>query len=387
MIPILHRLFHVWRRKKDHVRLEPALHAQGTVAISYIIWPFLEGVDSPKMRGHTNAHEVVTMAEVFLKMGYAVEVTDWQNRSYLPPADCVLAIDIDANLERWAPTLPSGCGKIFHATGPHWLESNIAELTRINAIRQRKGTSLIPRRQVGANHGCEIADHILVLGNEYTINSYSCGKVPVTRVPISSAYEFAWPEGRDFESARKNFLWVSSYGMAWKGLDLALDAFKGMPGLNLTVCGRPEKEQDFFEMYRDELLNAPNIKLLGWIDFASPDFAELARTHACVVQFASSEGGGGSAIHCMHAGLLPVCTRETSVDLMDFGVYVESPDISSIQETCRSVSTLPVSELERRARAAYDHVRRVHTRTAFAENYKRFAESQLPVLNELNIEG
>lgn len=368
----LHRIL---GRDKKHVRLEPSSLSKGTVVISYITWPFLRGSGSPQMRGHTNAYEVVAMARVFNGLGFAVEVIDWQDRTYCPPKDCVVAIDIDANLERWLPVLPPGCKKIFHATGPHWLESNIAEMERINLIRRRKGAAIIPRRQVAPNRGCEVADHIVVLGNEYTIGTYSCGKVPVTRVPISSAYEFEWPDSRDFDPARKKFLWLSSYGMAWKGLDLALDAFAGMPELELTVCGRPEKEDDFFELYRNELTNTPNIHPIGWMDLASPQFGEIARTHAFILQLASAEGGAGSAIHGIHAGLLPICTRETSVDLMDFGVGVDSIRIEDIRSICRRAASLPASEVEKRARAGYAHVRRFHTRPAFEENYRRFAES------------
>ena len=95
-----------------------------------------------------------------------------------------------------------------------------------------------------------------------------------------------------------------------------------MPDLELTVCGRPEKEEDFFEAYRKELTQLPNIRLLGWIKLQSSAFAEIAATHAAVVYPSSSEGGGGSVIHCMHAGLLPVCTPDASVDLEHFGVAI-----------------------------------------------------------------
>jgi len=359
----------------DIFRLAPPSTPRGTVVISYLLWPFLEGIDSPKARGHTNAWEAVAMAHVFLELGYKVEIIDWQNRSYLPPDDCRVVIDIDSNIERWNALLPKGCLKIFHATGPHWIQSNIGELTRIEAIRRRKGVSLLPRRQVQYNRGAELADHITVLGNDYTILTYQPAKIPITRIPISSAYEYPWPENRNFESARKNFFWLSSYGMAWKGLDLALDAFAEMPDLHLTVCGRPEKEPDFFEIYKKELLHTANIKLVGWMDLSSAEFRGMAETHASVVQLGSAEGGGGSAIHCMHAGMIPICTPENSIDLMDFGYLVDPPTVERVKQVCRQISTSPPSALEDRARAAYAHVNRVHTRNSFAQSFRSFAES------------
>jgi glycosyltransferase involved in cell wall biosynthesis len=283
-----------------------------------------------------------------------------------------VVVDIHGNLERW--DLPQGCKKVLHATGPHWLFWNHAELSRLIGVRERHGIALRPQRHVKPSNAIEMADEVVVLGNDFTRGTFLFGGKPVTRVPISSAYEFAWPKGRDFEKAKKKFLWVGSYGMVHKGLDLALDAFIGMPDLELTVCGRPEKEADFFRLYERHLKQTPNIKLHGWLDMALPDFLKIARTHAAVIYPSSAEGGAGSVIHCMHAGMLPVCTTEASIDLGDFGVHVESGTVEAVQKACREVAAMSSGEVEMRARGAYEHVRREHTREKFRENYRKFAE-------------
>ena len=77
----------------------------------------------------------------------------------------------------------------------------------------------------------------------------------------------------------------------------------------------------------------------------------------------------------MHAGMLPVCTEEASIDLMDFGVPVDSGTVEAVQLACRQVAEMPATEVEARVRRAYDHVRAVHTRERFRENYSRFASS------------
>jgi len=361
-------------KKRSVIRREPAGKPRGCVAISYIAWPFVEGFDSPKARGHTNAYEVTVMAEAWRETGFRVEIVDWDDVSYVPPADCRIAIDIHGNLECWEGVLPAECRRILHATGPHWLFWNHAELARLQSVQARKGIALKPRRQVEPSRGVEVADEVVVLGNDFTRQSFLFGGKPVTRVPISSAYEFSWPQGRDFDGAHKKFLWVGSYGMVHKGLDLALDAFAGMADLELTVCGRPEKEADFHHLYERQLLKTPNIHLHGWLDMAAPDFAEIARTHAAVIYPSSAEGGAGSVIHCMHAGMLPICTTEASIDLGDFGAAVESGTVEAVQKACRAVAEMPAGEVEGRARAAYEHARRVHTRERFRENYKKFAE-------------
>ena len=106
---------------------------------------------------------------------------------------------------------------------------------------------------------------------------------------------------------------------------------------------------------------------------ASPDFLEIASTHASVIYPSSAEGGAGSVIHCMHAGMLPICTTEASIDLVNFGVHVGSATVESVQKACREVAGMPAVVVEQRARGAWEHVRREHTREKFRENYRKFA--------------
>jgi glycosyltransferase involved in cell wall biosynthesis len=360
-------------KPKPVIRLKGGIPSRGCVAISYLTWPFIVGMDERKMRGHTNAYEVMEIARAFQEQGFRVDICDWDNREYQPPKDCRIAIDIHANLERWDKGLPASCLRILHATGPHWLSYNKGELDRIAAIRDRKGVALTPWRQVPPSKAIDIADRATILGNQYTMETFSFSGKQFTRIPISSAYELDWPVKRNIDEAKKRFLWVGSFGMVQKGLDLALEAFSQMPELELTVCGRPEKEADFFHLYEKELKGTQNIHLHGWLDMGTDDFLKISETHAGVVYPGSGEGGAGSVIHCMHAGMVPICTRETSVDLMDFGILIKEGLVEAVKAACREFASMTDHEAETRARKSYEHVRRVHTREQFAKNYRAFA--------------
>ena len=78
-------------------------------------------------------------------------------------------------------------------------------------------------------------------------------------------------------------------------------------------------------------------------------------------------------IHCMHAGMVPICTRETSVDLMDFGKLIKEGSVEAVQAACREFASMTDHETEIRALKSYEHVRRVHTRGQFSKNYRAFA--------------
>jgi glycosyltransferase involved in cell wall biosynthesis len=344
---------------------------EGTVALSYLSWPFKEGWDIPKAYGHTNAFEAVAIAQAYLKQGFCVEVSSYDNHHYLPPKDTCIAIDLHHQLTRWAPSLPLHCLKILHATGAHWLTSNRAELDRLAAILERQGVALLPRRQVAPSFAAEIADAITILGNEFTQDSFAFAQKPMYRIPISSAFQFPYPQGRKMGIAKKNFLWLGSLGMVHKGLDLVLEAFAQLPELRLTVCGSTEKEDDFYQCYRQELKATTNIQYLGWCDLASPQFQKIAHEHAAIIYPSCSEGGGGSVIHAMHAGLIPICTREASVDLCDFGMLIREGSVEAVKEAALTFASLSEGEVEARARASYDYVNATHTRPAFQYHYQQ----------------
>ena len=360
----------------DPIRLEPlGVRTGRKLALSYLREPFL-GADGSRARGHTNWQECRAMADVWREAGWSVDVVDRRDRRFFP-RDAHAVVDLGVNLGRWAPDLPADCCKILPATGAHWLTQNEAEKNRLAELAKRRGLSLVPRRQNLPSRGIESCDLATVLGNNFTIESFRFAGKPLERIPISSAYEFPWAADRDFESARRRFLWMGSYGMVHKGLDLVLEAFAGMPDLQLTVCGRPEKEEDFWRAYRRELTSLPNIKFAGWLDLASPEFETIRCTHAAMVYPSCSEGGGGAVIHSMHAGLIPVVTREASVDTLDFGENIPASSVEEVSAALRRVSECVPAELEQRARAAWKHARTLHTLPAFTARYRDFVDDLL----------
>jgi glycosyltransferase involved in cell wall biosynthesis len=310
------------------------------------------------------------MAKVWNEAGYDVEVTDAGDLSYTPPEKAFALIDIHSNLGRWK-SHPARW-KILHATGAHWLTQNRSELERLEGLRDRRGVSLLPRRLAQPSDAAESADMICYLGNEFTADSFRFARKPMRRIPISSAYEFPFPEQKDWEAVRGRFLWLGSFGMVHKGLDLVLEAFSANPHIHLTICGRPEKEPDFFEAYRTELTTLPNIHLAGWVDPASADFEAIRKTHGFAVYPSCSEGGGGSLVHCMHAGLVPIATREASVDLGEHGELISENSSSGVASAVARAAAISPEELRERSLRSWQEVRRCHTLDEFRKKYAAF---------------
>lgn len=358
------------------VTVAPRDRARGSVVLSYHRDPWLH----PQTRTehyHTNRWECGLLGDTFVEAGYRLEVVEFDNPHYRPPADCAYVIDLERNLARFAACVPAACVKIQHASTTHWLHWNRAELRRLDGIRQRRGAVLVPRRQIPFNLTTEAADRIIYVGNAYTADTFAFAGKPMQRIPISTVVHADWPEAKNLDAVRRNFIWFGSVGLAHKGLDLALEAFARMPGYNLTVVGAIDLDGDFKQVYHRELYELPNIRTPGWVSATAPEFLTLLRDHVGVVYPSCSEGGAGSVICCMHGGLIPVVTREASIDVEDFGFETRSDAIADLMTEVRRVAELPAAELAARARAAWEHVRAVHTREHFRRVWRQYARDEL----------
>lgn len=358
------------------VTLEPTSsdgNVRGRVLLSYIIDPFLAG-DSPELpHSHTHFWETWMIARAWRDLGYRVDAISWTNLSFELKHPYDVVIDVRLNLERLAPYLP-GALKILHTDTSHYTFNNPAQEARRQALTERRGIVLKPQRMLPENRAAEHADAVVYLGNGFTGGTYAFACKPLFRVPVSVPFTYDWPAAKDFDAVRKNFLWFGSGGLVHKGLDLVLEAFAGLPDFHLTVCGPIRRERDFEKAYFQELYQTPNIRTLGWIDVNGPDFIALARQTLGLVYPSCAEGGGSSALTCMHAGIIPLLTPETSVDLdTSYGVELRDITVAGLREAIRELAAQPADKLETMARGAWEFARSQHSREHFETAYRDLA--------------
>ena len=343
--------------------------SKGNVLLSYRTEPFLPGYESLWTK-HSLYAECYQMAKTFLDRGYNVDVIDWLNDRFIPRKNYSFFVDIYSNLERLRTHINEDCIKIYHIVRAHWLFQNKAEYDRINELKKRKGVVIKPRRQMAEKSTIEIADFVTALGNEFTMRTYSYVHKPIYRVPISSSTTYPWLENKDFGKCNKNFLWLGSEGLVHKGLDLVLEAFKEMPDYNLTVCGPIKDEKDFESLYIEELYHTPNINTIGWIDVTSDTFNEIRQTCLGLIYPSCSEGGGGCVVQCMHAGMIPVISNQSSVDVTeDYGVILKECSIGEIKSSVQNLSALSSQTLKEMSKNAWNIARNTYTKENFAKKY------------------
>lgn len=358
------------------VSLQPEGTPCGNVLMAYIIDPFLLKEGETVSNSHTNHWESLQMAQAFLDLGYAVDVISYRNTSFRPRKKYTFFLSARTRFVKIAERLNPDCIKIVHLDMAHWLYNNTAAYQRSLAVQQRRGVAIgLHRKLQEQNWAIEHADYATILGNEFTTSTYRYADKPIYRVPIPNCATYPWPEDKDFDAVRKRFIWFGSDGLVHKGLDLTLEAFAQMPEYHLTVCGPIARDKGFAQAYHKELYETPNIHTADWVDIEGPEFAQIFRNSVGLVYPTCSEGGGGSVITCMHAGLIPVVSYEASVDIEPtFGVLLNDNTIEAIQESVRTLSQRPAEQLERMARGAWQTARTRYTRARHAEEFRAVIE-------------
>lgn len=360
------------------VHLRTRQPRRGRALLYYIATPYRERGDKRVPGTHTHHWESLQMGRALLHMGYDLDVMSAWNRSWTPRHRYDVMVASRWNVERLAPLLGEGCVKVLYAEVAHIAFQNAGEARRLVELQDRRGVTLRPRRYEMPCRDAESSDVIFSKGNPTIQQTYAFAGRPIRRIHGTALRTFPWDGTKDFTRRRRGFLWMGSWGLVLKGLDLVLEAFAGMPEYDLFVCGPIAKEEDFAAEYRQELQDTPNIHLLGWLDLAGQEFRDVLSNCVAQVNFSASEGAGGSVLTGMHAGLIPVVNPETAVDVEpEYGVLSPESSVEAIQAAVRTVGSASATEVERMARSAWDFVRARHTREHFAEEFPAVLKSAL----------
>lgn len=326
---------------------------------------------------HPSFYKTMVMAQTFLDLGYDVEVIHCENQRFIPWKSYDVIVDARFNLQRLQPYLPPSCIKIFHCDTAQTVYQNAAESRRMLALQRRKGSTVPANRLETPHLGVEHAQYLTTCGNGFTAETYAYSGKPIFHLPSITHTLWPWVTEKDYEAVRNRFLWFGSRGMVHKGLDLVLEAFAKLPDCHLTVVGPVLNEPEFADLYRKELFHTSNIHYVGWLDTSSDEFRAI--TERCIAHVfpSCSEAGAAAVIETMAAGLIPVVTYESSVDVDDFGVLLEDDSVDAIVRAVRAIMEMSGQELHRRARQVWETARSKHTPEQFERSYRATIETIL----------
>ena len=360
------------------VTLKPEGKIQGYVLLAYIIDPFLLKPGQKIPTSHTHFWESRQIAKTFLDMGYAVDAISYRNSRFVPEKKYAFFVSARTNFQRIAHLLNQDCVKIVHLDMAHWVTNNYAAHQRCFNLHQRRSAVIKNYKLQDENFAIENADYGTVLGNEFTLNTYSYAKKTLFRIPLPTCVTFPSFLDKNYGFCKKYFLWFGSGGLVHKGLDLVLEAFLQMPELNLTVCGPIDREEDFKKVYFKELYQTTNIETIGWVDIESKAFEGILKRCIGLVYPSCAEGGGGSVLTCMQGGLIPIITYETSVDVQEeYGVLLESASIEEIKRAVRYIAGLSEDALKQMSHRSRAFAATYHTTEGYSKRHREIIETIL----------
>jgi glycosyltransferase involved in cell wall biosynthesis len=349
--------------------------------MTYVAQPFY--VD-PKRRllGHVSGYQSVEIAKAFNRLGYIVDVVDWLDATFIPTQHYDVFFGMHYNFERLLPYLDKTTVKIYYGTGTYWAFEIAAEQQRVEALKKRRGVEIKLPIRLGPNNWVQIADAVIVIGNEFTASTYRPHNSRVFTIDNSARLTIPPDlEYKDFITARRNFLAFPSAGLLHKGIDLLLEVFADQKDLHLWVCGplQAKAERDFVRVYRRELFHTPNIHPIGWIDIHSRQFRQLTNKCAFVIFPSCAEGMSGGVLDCMGQGLIPLVSRETGVDTDGFGVTFKECSIDVIRQVVTDMAKQPPDVLRRMAQEAFRQASTRYSLDSFSKNIERILRI---ILNE-----
>ena len=355
---------------------------KGAVLLSFITGPFTLAPGEYFTDPHSNYWVSAEIARLFTIRGYDVDVINWNDNHFMPRKKYAACVDLQYNLERLSPFLGPRCIKIMHlmASSPDF--QNNAEQTRLLALEKRRGILLKPRRTDPMTSNLEYADFIVGYGNKTVYGTYPAVGGKIIPIPIPAMEQYDFPKNKNFNEARKHFLWFGGGGAILKGLDLVVETFASLPHLQLSIIGPASYEKEFEEIYAKELslpnitrYNRPRVNKNGEIKVGDKDLIEILNQCGATIFLSASEGGSGSVVHAMQAGLYPIVTPQSGINEEAPSIIIENPTIDKIKRTVEEFSNITPEKLGELSKNSWAFAQKHYTKEAFTKAYESFLDT------------
>lgn len=343
---------------------------------TYAIRQFLAGtLDSfPGLNKHVIYWESTEMIRLLNEAGYIVDYVDLRHPPAIDWNRYRVVIDERDHLKD-APAVP-GQTRIYYSTSNHWFFHNMSELTRTQWFHDRHGIWLPPKRQIAPILSDEYSDIMTYYGTDFQANLYHARPIK-HQLDISTVFTPPYHK-KNIEQSRKNFLWLSGGGMMFKGADIVMEAFAGVPDAHLYIAGNCQDESRFWDWCKPLFDKHSNMHYLGWVDVMSQKFQDIANNCIGIAYPSSTEGGPSAVAQALHYGLIPLVTRASNVRAEHLGFIVDGKTdkelIADLQRAIREVMALPANELAQRSDAVRNFALTTHTRDTYSKSFQKLIE-------------
>jgi glycosyltransferase involved in cell wall biosynthesis len=370
LVDFLRKIKRYFRENRILENIFKSKHSKN-VLISYTVLPFL----SNKNR-HTNAQESRILSKIFDELGFNVDIIHYTNQQKLDYKKYDLIFGFGEPFEN--SFIEKKLKKIYYATGAHVCHQNYAEIRRIEEVNKKYNTNLLPKRLVPWNWSMStsLSDSLIVIGNEWTKSTYTkyTTKLVYTINATALINDNVENIKRDVDKSKKNFLWFGSSGLVHKGLDLCLEYFSKHQDLTLHICG--PMENDFKENF-SEYFEKENIIYHGFTDVQSQKFIDIVSQCSFSLLPTCSEGQATSLLTAMGAGLVPIATRYSGIDVIEHGIVIDELDLKSLATSIEKAIKFENKKLLELPCEMQEYISKNHTLAEFRLNMKSTLSSIL----------
>ena len=315
-------------------------HAKGNVLISYMKDSALLKDDDIRLKYHTNRWENREIARIFYELGYNVDCIDF-NCSFYPSKQYDIMFGICGRFGEFEKFFKPNALKILYLTGSYGNYNYEKENDRLLYLEQRRGVRLdLERATKGGNDTCfENADICLLVGNEYTLNTYPKrfhNKIRLINLTGSLLSKVKTPS--EYYPNEREFLWMGGAGPVHKGLDLLLEIFAKHPEWTLNVMSKINPKSQFFKLYKKELTQLSNIHFHGLVMPSSEKFEKIVSRCFAYINPSCAEATSTATVTALSVGLYPIISYDNGFTLpKECGIYLDKCSLEEIESAISSL--------------------------------------------------
>ncbi|KIM04247.1 MAG: hypothetical protein KN64_08645 [Sulfurovum sp. AS07-7] len=341
--------------------------------ISYTVLPFLTNKNS-----HTNVQESRIIANIFKELEFNIDIIHYTNKKEIDYKKYDVIFGFGEPFEN--SFVQKDLKRIYYATGAHVCHQNYAEIKRVEKVNNKYNANILPKRLVPWNWSLStsLSDSLIVIGNYWTKSTYE--KYTTKPIYLLNATALINENSqnivRDIKKTKKNFLWFGSSGLVHKGLDLCLEYFSEHSELILHICG--PMEDDFKKVF-GKYFEKENIFYYGFTNVNSQKFIDIVSQCSFGILPTCSEGQATALLTSMGAGLIPIATKQSGIDIEKLGFLLNDLDLDSIDKIVQKIMTLENLEIETNSKKLIKYIKNNHSLVSFGENLKVLAYKVLNV--------
>ena len=321
---------------------------------------------------HPNLSRCVQMVTTLVKLGFSVDVCDYNDLDVLP----VLSDRRYHAIIGFGPLYEAMCKSMSIKNRIIYVTENDPRLL-VGKYQERK--MYFQQRHPNVRH-VPTSDRIeyytasqFDLSNKAIIMTSECNSTVIRKqIPYYAKIKvngmvnenYIFKIGNIIER-RKNFLWFGSTGFIQKGLDIIVDAFKELPYCTLNVYGLPKHE--IKQLRRIGLPS--NVHICGMVSVQSQDFIDIVNNNLFIISASCMEGMQSGVATCMRHGMIPMLTKECGYESDSPVILFKDYKVETIVDTINDSLKIDANELIKMSKDVYKYSNENHTLDSFSDTF------------------